>query len=193
MAPLRLVSSRLQQSATQAGSKAVDEVSICESLFRDYNALLVKLLTARLGSVDIAHEIAQEAYIRLMLARGRTASIKNHKAYLFQIAQNLATDHIRHECTVKAHAAQNPVDEADEVADPARSTSALQSFDCLERSIAELPEKTRQAFELHRCQGLALGEIAEKMGLTERMVRNHIARALVHCQTRLDEMNGVER
>jgi DNA-directed RNA polymerase specialized sigma24 family protein len=45
---------------------------------------------------------------------------------------------------------------------------------------------------LHRLEGLSRTEIAQRMGLGERMVRLYMARALEHLRARLGEpRNGV--
>ena len=51
--------------------------------------------------------------------------------------------------------------------------------------ILELSPRCRQAFLLVRLEGLSHREVAAEMGLSQTMVRKHLARALSHIQTRL--------
>ena len=177
-----------RESPTKIQAKRPTEV---ESLFREHNRLLVQLLTARLGSVQAAKDVAQEAYVRLLdLDAGRTVNFQ--RAYLFKIAQNLATDRLRHQQHVHKHRELSFFDEEDPTADPQRSADAQAEFGFLQQVLAELPGKCRRAFELHRFEGLSFAEVAEAMTLSERMIRLYVSRALAHCQSRLDKRAGSE-
>ncbi len=156
-----------------------------EQLVRDFNQTLVRMLQARLGSYEDAREVAQEAYAKL-LNLGSEPAVSFHRAYLFRIAQNLATDLLRK----RAYAEQPDPGELDLWPDPGaspeRSAIAAQVMDRLPGLLAELPENCAEAFRLVRVEQKSFAEAALRLGLTERMVRIHVARALVYCQERLD-------
>lgn len=65
-----------------------------DQLFRQHNATLVSFLTARLRSEAEAHEVAQEAYVR-MLQLEHPGVVSFQRAYLFKVAANLAIDRLR--------------------------------------------------------------------------------------------------
>lgn len=161
-----------------------------EALVRDFNQSLIRMLQARLGSPEDAREVAQEAYARL-LNLGEGAGIGYHSAYLFRIAQNLATDRLRR----RAHLEQPATLELDLWPDPAmdpeRSAAAAQAVDRLPALLAELPVKCAEAFRLVRLRQLGYADAAARLGLTERMVRIHVARALAYCQERLDALQDI--
>ena len=52
--------------------------------------------------------------------------------------------------------------------------------------LQELPEPVRNAFLLFRTEDLDQESIARRLGITDRMVRNHITRALMYCRLRLE-------
>lgn len=160
-----------------------------EALVRDFNQSLVRMLQARLGSPEDAREVAQEAYARL-LNLGDDAGISFHAAYLFRIAQNLATDRLRRRSHLEQPAGPDLALWHDPSVDPERSAAAAQIVERLPALLAELPEKCAEAFRLVRVQQLGYPEAAARLGLTERMVRIHVARALAHCQDRLDGARG---
>ncbi|TWT20590.1 RNA polymerase sigma factor [Luteimonas wenzhouensis] len=163
--------------------------SQAETLVRDFNQSLVRMLQARLGSREDAHEVAQEAYARL-LNLGDGNAIGFHSAYLFRIAQNLATDRLRRRAHMEQPAEADLALWPDPAVDPERSAGAAQIVERLPALLAELPPRCAEAFRLVRLQQLGYGEAAARLGLTERMVRIHVARALAHCQQRLDEGAG---
>lgn len=156
-----------------------------EQLVRDFNQSLIGMLQVRLGSYEDAKEVAQEAYAKL-LNLGNDAAISFHRAYLFRIAQNLATDLLRR----RAYTEQPLPDTVDLWPDPGaspeRSARAAQAISRLPNLLAELPFNCSESFRLVRVEQLSFVEAAERLNLTERMVRIHVARALAYCQERLD-------
>jgi DNA-directed RNA polymerase specialized sigma24 family protein len=50
----------------------------------------------------------------------------------------------------------------------------------------------REAFLMFRTQDMDQESIARKLGLSDRMVRNHVTRALVYCRLRLDGLPPVD-
>jgi DNA-directed RNA polymerase specialized sigma24 family protein len=50
----------------------------------------------------------------------------------------------------------------------------------------ELPDAVRDALLMFRVRDLDQETIAQRLGVTERVVRNHITRALMYCRLRLD-------
>jgi len=157
---------------------------LIEQLFRKHNALLVSFLKSRLRSEAEAHEVAQEAYVR-MLQLERPGVVSYHRAYLFKIASNLAMDRLRQR-TVQRHARLHEF-VVDWLAAPStdRRVLAEEEVATLQAAFAELPAKTQGIFRRHFIAGETLQEIARAIGLTDRMVRYHLAHALAHCRMRL--------
>lgn len=156
-----------------------------EQLVRDFNQSLIRMLQVRLGSYEDAREVAQEAYAKL-LNLGSEPAVSFHRAYLFRIAQNLATDLLRRRAYVEQPAPDGLDLWPDPEASPERSAIAAQVVDRLPGLLAELPYNCAEAFRLVRVEQSSFAEAARRLGLTERMVRIHVARALAYCQERLD-------
>ena len=160
-----------------------------ETLFREHNEALLRLLMARLGSVDDAREVAQEAYARL-LQLGQKRVVSYERALLFRIAQNAATDRLRRKSHSQPHCSLELFERVDPAVDTERSVGALQKHEALQRIVQELPPKCWKAFIAHRYRGRSFAEIAADMGVGERMVRLYVSRALAYCRTRLEEELG---
>lgn len=161
-------------------------------LFREHNEALVNFLALRLRSVQEAKEVAQEAYVRLLqLQRQDTASFL--RAYLFRIASNLAIDRARRRNTEtrfnRAELFEELTSSADE---PERRTMGVEELSLVWGYLGELPESVRRAFLLFRLEELSQEEIAARLGVTDRMVRKYITRALMHCRLRLDGLGREE-
>jgi RNA polymerase sigma factor (sigma-70 family) len=158
-------------------------------LFQQHNSALLRFVSARLGSEQEAREVAQEAYVRL-LRLNQPETISYLRAFLFRTAANLALDRLR---ARGRRPPQRPLEDAElAVFDitPERQAAGEQALAAMQRALAELPDKCREAFVLRQLHGLSQTEIADKLGLKERMVRMHLTRALEHLRTRLDEAEG---
>jgi RNA polymerase sigma factor (sigma-70 family) len=158
-------------------------------LFRENNDALVRFLRIRLRSEQEARDIAQEAYVR-MLQLDRPGTVSFLKAYLFKTASNLATDRMRR-IAVRSTLDVDPfLGMRPSTPPPDSATAARQEVELIRRFLDEVDEKPRQAFLLHKFADLSLEEVAARMGVTERMVRNYVVQALTHCRERLDQLQG---
>ena len=155
-----------------------------EQLFREHNDALLRFLRARLRSDSDAREAAQEAYVRLLqLDRADQPSFL--RAYLFKIASNVATDMLRRK-SMQARLA--PAEEPSPAVHAAQeqALSARQQLQVVQDALNELPPRCRQAFILRRQEEMATTQIGEVLGVSDRMVRLYLARAIEHVQRALD-------
>lgn len=156
-------------------------------LVRNLNTTLIRSLQLRLGSYEDAREVAQEAYARL-LNLGNDQVVSFQRALLFKIAQNLATDLLRRRAYTELPEPDGLDLWPDPGADPERSARARWVVERLPAVLAELPPKCAEAFRLVRMEQCSFKEAGERLDLTDRMVRIHVARALALCQMRFDEL-----
>lgn len=166
--------------------------AVVSELFREHNRLLVGYLRSRLGSLQEAKEVAQEAYVRvLQLHRPGTPGLL--RAYLFKTAANLAVDRLRHR-RVRQRSEEQPQlfeelnTSRSESADPAEQLLAREQADQLLRFLQELPTKCQQVMNLHRFEGISQRDVAVRLGISERMVRRYVTYAMVFCHLRMDGM-----
>lgn len=153
-------------------------------LFEAHNRALMRFLTCRLKSSQEAKEVAQEAYVR-MLQLDEPGGVSYLRAFLFKTAANLAADRI------KSATRRGRIDQLDffDLSDSSPSAESSvadrQELTVLLEAIEELPAKCRYAFIMHRFYGYELSEVAQLMGLSERMVRIYVERAIVFCRERM--------
>jgi len=57
----------------------------------------------------------------------------------------------------------------------------VEGLDAIARMLEGLAEKPRRAFVMSRLDGLRHADIADALGVSKSMVKQYIARALVHC------------
>lgn len=150
---------------------------------------LLRFLQRRLGNRSDAEDATQESFARLAAA-GNAPSLEKQRSYLYQIAVNLLCDGARQ------RQARGPVTmvrlddtEPEAIPGPAHCPATLmehrQRLARLELALSELPERQREAFVLHRFDGLTQDEVAMRMGISRRMVVKHLSRAFAYCELRI--------
>lgn len=167
----------------------MSENSTALSLFVTHRRALIDYANSITGSRTQAEDLVQEAWLRFDEAsRGRF--LEDAKGYLYRIVRNLALDQRRR--IVREHrlithdnveqAAENCPDEA-----PTPETVALyrDEIRCVTEAMAELPERTRIAFEMHRFGGATLKEIAAFLGISVSLAQLLVTDGAEHCKERL--------
>ncbi len=169
------------------GQATEPRADVLARLFREHNQELVGFLCTRLRSEQDAREVAQEAYARL-LQLDKPGAVSFLRGYLFRTAANLAVDRLRHSATCDAvHRRFDVPEEGIEQATAEQRVDSDQQASLAMGYLQELPEKCRRAFLLYRVYELGLQEVAEAMGVTDRMVRYYVMEAMKHVRARMDE------
>jgi RNA polymerase sigma-70 factor (ECF subfamily) len=130
---------------------------------------------ALVGDVDLAHDIAAEAFARL-LTRWRT--VKEPKAYLYVIAGNLARDHWRkqqQDRSLLTHLAHST------------PTSSPATDPWLRDLVERLPERTRMPVLLHYYADLPVSAIAAALHKPEGTVKRLLSEARTALYTTMTE------
>ncbi len=158
-----------------------------ERLFREHNDSLVRFVLARLHSEAEAHEIVQEAYVRL-LKLDEPDAVSYLRAFMYRTAANLVQDRLKQRQRRSELRQLLVFDNPEPSADVELTVDADDALKVIRQAIGEMPPKCRTAFLLHRVHEVPVAEVAERMNLSVRMVRLYIARALAHCRERLDTL-----
>ncbi len=145
-------------------------------------ARLLQICRRRGRSREDAEDLIQEAFVRLYeYCRG--TEVQNKEGFLAQTVSNLAVD--QHRRLRSASLAIESVEEIDQrvaLVDlspgPERILSAQQRLDQITRILSAVSEKTCEIFLAQRA-GYSYEEIAADLGISERTVRKHIARAML--------------
>jgi RNA polymerase sigma-70 factor (ECF subfamily) len=141
-------------------------------------------LARRVGSLETAEDIVQDAYLRL--ATREAQGVAAPEAYVWRTVGNLALDHRRNlsrrAATVDPVELERAGDEtpgADQrLIDQARLRQVL-------TIAAELPPRCREVFVLRKLDGVDQAEIARRLGVSRNMVEKHLRHALELITTRL--------
>lgn len=156
-------------------------------VFEQHYSSLLKFLRKKLPSAELAHDIAQETYARVLTA-AQSTNITNPHAFLFRTAENLCADYYR-----KAeYRLQNQMTNINELDPPAPAESYPDSeleknrkLAQLNTAIAELPTRCREILILHKFEGYSHAEIADRFGISRNAVEKHIIKAVLRLRLQL--------
>ncbi|WP_374655509.1 RNA polymerase sigma factor [Dongia sp.] len=159
------------------------------ALFRRYAKDLTRFLQRRVASPELAADLAQEAFLKVMQARPR-APILDSRAYLFRTAANLAINQQRHQriLPMAADSEAELAQLADRAPLPDRILGGRADLAALTRAIAALPPRQREVFRHYALGHLDPAEIAERLGITRNMVERHLRNAIAQCLEWMPEL-----
>jgi RNA polymerase sigma factor (sigma-70 family) len=163
--------------------------SIWSHYLRQRNAL-VRFLRRRTRDPDLAEDLAQETWLRVSHG-GTSAVIDNPRAYLFRIASNLATDHLRAEARrlLSDEELEALLSVPDDGPGPEAVAIGRSDLRLIADALAELPARRCRILLMSRVEGRPHRAIAEHFGVSTRTVEFEIVRALAHCSARLRAMS----
>ena len=155
------------------------------ALYLERRASLVRLFAAKLGSVAAAEDLVQDTYLKLATLKLSTV-VHNPMALLYQIGSNLMLDRLRQQKRGLARDtawrdSRRITVGGEEIADIPGADDAVSSHQRLlaaTAAIEDLPPRMRQAFSLHRLEGLSQAATAKAMGVSTKAVEKHISAAI---------------
>jgi RNA polymerase sigma factor (sigma-70 family) len=148
---------------------------------------LVDYAAPIVGGRAQAEDVVQDAWLRF---DGRDASpIQQPVAYLYRIVRNLAVDLTRrlHTDKYQADGAELLATLPADTPSPEHQLYRQDELRQLESAMAQLPERTRIAFEMHRLGGCTLQQVANHLGISIGLVHQLVRTALTHCAEQLGE------
>ena len=172
--------------------RPVDDGPLVRAFFEKRENLLL-FLAARTRCMATAEDLVQDLYLKLAARDGDAEDVRAPGALLYRMAANLLIDHVRstqrssqrnnqwRRETRSALGGEDIVDEpaADEV------LVAKQRVRQLAEAVAALPPQMGRAFRLHKLEGLSQAQTAQAMGVSVKMVEQHIQAAIRNLSQRL--------
>jgi len=165
------------------------------SLYLAHRAALVDFATPIVGCRASAEDVVQEAFLRFVPAASeRTGSepIMQPVGYLYRIVRNLAVDWGRRLSAERRRADGGAIleDLPAPAASPEQAAVDRDELRIVATALAELPERTRRVFEMHRLEGRTLQDIADTFGISLTLTHQLVRKAITHCANRLDDANS---
>lgn len=176
--------------AIRAGSEAA-----FEALFRAEFRNVTFFVNRYVRDTVQAEDIAQESFLALWKSRERIDPRQNLRNYVLTIARNRALNYLRdvasrkggtleaREAEIHARILQKPEVE--------QRIEALETENLLDRVFRSLPEKAREMFALNRQEGMTYAEIAQKHGVSVKVVEYNIVLALKAFRRVVPQIGGM--
>jgi RNA polymerase sigma factor (sigma-70 family) len=149
---------------------------------------LVQFLRARTASEQDAEDAAQESMTKLLRYR-ESEPPSAWKQLLYRIAVNVAHDQFRVALTHhrKEHVALDGLDIAATEHTPEQRAVYQQQVARLSKAIQELPPKCQRVYLLKRVHDMSHAQIAERCGISVKMVEKHLATALAQLRRKVGD------
>ncbi len=161
--------------------------SAVASLYRDHLGWLRTLLCRRLGCSETAADLAQDTFVRLLHRDRAGVDLREPRAYLTRIAQGLLANHWRRQDIERAYLDALRDRPPTLAVSPEERQLVLETLYRVDARLSALPARARRAFLMSRLDGLGYRAIGERLGVSERMVKKYMARAMLECLRLVDE------
>ena len=148
-----------------------NDIVVCA--YRKYRQRIFNYISCRIKDSDEAQDLAQDVFVKLLACK-RMLREDTVRHFLYSIARNVITDHVRHSCRKKK------VDdwlalEAGKAANGTEERIYAEELLGLERKIlSTFPRQRRTVYALSVYEGRTAKEIAEALNLSRRTVECHL-------------------
>ena len=181
-AAVRMDESELIRSAQRGDQDAF------EQLVRLYDQNVLRLAFNLLRSAEDAHDIYQEAFLRVHKNLHSFRFDCSFHTWLYRIVTNLCLDalrkrRVRREESTVVETSEGVVNRMDTVeeerahGDPQRQLLSNQLGERIQEVLSSLTPRERTVFEMRHYQGLRLKTIGEILGTSEEAAKNCLFRA----------------
>ena len=150
------------------------DIEAFETLYRRHNDSLYRYLLRLSLNQDVADDVFQEVWGKIIKARHRYRPTAKFTTFLYRVAHNCFIDYVRRN---KRHMVSSGID-PDCSPDPGDQPDlqAEKSFarQRLDAALATIPDEQRDAFLLHEEAGLSIDAIAGITGVKREAVKSRL-------------------
>jgi RNA polymerase sigma-70 factor (ECF subfamily) len=143
--------------------------------FSDWYVPVRNFIYFRCGDIDLAEDLAQDAFIKLWESRERVER-STLKAYLYKIAQNQTINYQKRQQLFFRFQKQGSNDRDFDT--PEKMMEMEEYENRLQEVIAALPDGGREVFLMNRLEDLTYQEIADRLGLSVKAIEKRMSKVL---------------
>lgn len=160
-------------------------------LFEKFQPTLFRYVLYRLRDADAAHDLVQDAFVRVWQHRMSLKPDAPFLPYILKIGSNLILDNVKYREVRRRLERDIPAPVASEQDNPEH----FLHLTLLEAKVfkivwTKLAHRCREVFLLSRMEGMSNAEISARLGVSVKTVENHITRALKVLARHLREYTG---
>lgn len=154
-----------------------------EILYERHKGPLYRYLQRMCGRREVADDLFQEVWSKVIASRGRYEARAQFNTFLFRIAHNCAVDHFRRSGRPHEGAAQDIADVAEQIGgaeheQPDAALAQAQVRQDFRRALEQLPAEQRDVFVLYEESGLTLEEIGRVTGVAMETAKSRLRYAV---------------
>ena len=182
---------RLSRDPGRPPVRAARAVALAE-IARTRHDALVRFFTLRTGSREDAKDLVQCAYVKVLAVDG-PERIGDLEGYVWRSALNLATDWSRHR-TVRDDYFRGAMSDSADLAHPIETElETRERVECVARAHAALSSRCQEAFTLRILEDRPFKDVGRAMGISDRMAKIYVARALASLQEAIEQAERCSR
>lgn len=189
----RVIALQVQERKWVEGLRVGDPAAF-EELFRAYHPELCDFVHRFVRSPQVAEDLVHDVFAKLWAERERLEVRGSLRSLLYTAARNLAISHLRHQQVERrwrerTQKAELVAQGATPLVRPAeRRIEDRELNAAVERVLAQLPERCRQALILRWQRQMTYAEIAEVMGISVKTVEVYMSRGLTALRASYNEL-----
>ena len=154
----------------------------CLTCYKKYCGELQRFAAKNYGLYQLEVEDLVHAAFEKFASHSQLTSIRNPRAFLYKLINNLALNNFRH-ANVKRDFANHIQECAENAAmavsqDPEAIVQQRQSLEIISNVVLNMPVTRRRIVIMNRFEHLSYAEIGRQLGISEAAVRKHIKCAL---------------
>lgn len=150
------------------------------ALYREQHGWLCQWLRRRLGCSQIAADLAQDTFVRL-LTREDPLPIRDSRVFLSTVAHRVMCNHLRRLKLERAYLQALATLPEAFMPSPEEQAIAMQTLLDLDRALDGLEAPVRKAFLWSQVDGMSHEDIAAQLGVSVTTVKRYIVKAGVRC------------
>lgn len=161
----------------------VCEKSIYERLYTKLSREIHDFLYYKYGAASNPEDKTQEAFIKLW-ENCKKVSPDQARAFLYQVARNMSLNELKHQKVVLKH--RETVTNKVEHESPEAILRTKEYYQRYQAVLESMKEEQRVAFTLSKIEGLKQEEIANRLGVTKKVVEYRIYSAFAILKKELE-------
>lgn len=154
------------------------------TLYGAHHGWLVGWLRARLGCSQQAADLAQDTFVRLLLAEKAQrleSELNEPRHFLVTVAKRVMVDSFRRRKLEQAYLQALAEQPAAVAISPEERWSIIETLQAVDAMLDGLGRNVKRAFLLSQLQSLGYKEIAAQLGVSVSSVTKYVAKATEHC------------
>jgi len=162
------------------------ELDQIDHILKIYEKRIYAFFLKNIKIPAVAEDLTQDVLMKLWIRRKTLQDVHNMESFVFTIAKHHVIDHLR-----KARTNQNykeALAKQIKIEQPRALDNIIykEYTTMLEEVLDELPPRQKEVFQLSRLNGLTHDEIATRLNISNKTVRNHLFEALQYIRARIN-------